>query len=224
MQVVELADRMIAGISEHPEKFPSCDTAGLQALREEFMQASVNLNDAEAQATIAAEDKLRKFKKLQTEIKRQVKYGTADSSNNPEEVVLMGWGIRRDPQQIEMPGPPGSLKITAQSAEGRVGDNGMLCLVWDKSRRGGGPVRSYIIERKQFTGGDWSQWQFAGNSYNNEIKLTKQPPHTFLRPPLMRGYESRRGGFAIGVKLWYQVRAGNASGVSCPSNMVAVVL
>jgi hypothetical protein len=196
MQVVELAERMIAGISEHAEKFPSCDTAGLQLLRDEFMQASAGLNDAEAQAKIAAEDKLRKFKKLQMEIKRQLKYGTADTSNNPEEVVLMGWGIRCAPQQIEIPASPGNLRITAQ------GDNGLLCLVWEKGKNNGGPVRSYIIERKQFNG-DWSEWQFAGTSYSGNVKLTKQP---------------------IGIKLEYQVRASNTSGESYPSNTIAVVL
>jgi len=119
----------------------------------------------------------------------------------------------------------------------------MICLSWRKSRytgdkpRGGGPARSYIIERKFYgrqrteDGGlpaeapakaglmtddgttnnerrtmnkkDWSEWQFAGTSYNSDVKLTKQ---------------------SIGIKLWYQVRAGNASGQSMPTNTVAVVL
>jgi len=44
---------------------------------------------------------------------------------------------------------------------------------------------------------------FVGNSFNSEIKLTKQP---------------------IGCKLEYQVRAGNASGQIFPSNTISVVL
>jgi len=133
---------------------------------------------------------------LQTEMKKQIKLGTVDNVNTPENLSFIGWGTKRPPSRIEIPAPPGNLRITAQ------GDNGMLCLVWEKGRTNGGPVRSHIIERKQFNG-NWSEWQFVGSSFNNEIKLTKQP---------------------IGIKLEYQVRAGNASGQSCPSNTISVVL
>jgi len=226
-QVVGLVDHIINGVTENPDIFPHCDAVSLQNARNEYSLANAALTDAKAQFNKAAVIKLEKFNRLQQEMKKQIKLGTVDNVDNPENLSLIGWGTKRPPSQIEIPAPPGSLKITAQSSGGclTAGDNGMLCLVWDKSRyssekpNGHGPVRSYSIERKQFNGphnvslyetnhgglhnASWSEWTLAGTTFNNEIKLTKQP---------------------IGCKLEYQVRAGNASGQSCPSNTVSVVL
>jgi len=202
-EVVGLVDNIINGVSEHPEIFTLCDANALQEKRNKFEQDGLALAEAESRVAIAAAAKLESFRQLQEEMKNQIKLGVVNTRYNPEQLVYIGWGTKRDPQQIEIPSSPVNLRITAQGTEGGPEpDNGMLCFVWDKGRTNGGPVRSYIIERKQFNG-DWSQWQFADTSYNNEIKLTKQP---------------------IGIKLWYQVRAGNASGQSGPTNTVAVVL
>ncbi len=194
-EVVGLVDNIISGVSEHPEIFTLCDAGVLQAKRIKFEQDSAALLDAQSKVAIAASAKLESFRQLQQEMKNQIKLGTVDTCGNPTELSFIGWGTKREPQQIDIPSSPTNLRITAQ------GDKGMLCLVWDKPR-GGGPVRSFIIERKQFNG-NWSEWQFAGTSYNSDVKLTKQP---------------------IGIKLEYQVRAGNSSGQSYPSNTVAVVL
>jgi hypothetical protein len=195
-EIVGLVDNIINGVSEHPDLFPINDPAALQAAREEFMQASEVVTDTKAQFLQAAALKQDKLNKLQQVMKNQVKLGTVANADSPENLSLIGWGAKRAPQQIEIPGQPTNLKIIAQTDD-------TLFLNWDKpSQKTGGPVRSYTIERKQFNG-DWSQWQLAGTSYNNDIKLTKQP---------------------IGIKLEYQVRAGNASGQSFPSNTVSVVL
>jgi len=130
-------------------------------------------------------------------MKRQIKQGAVDTSNNPEEIVFMGWGLKRDPQTIDIPAQPGELKITAQ------GNNGLLCLVWRKGKAGG-PVRCFTIERRvRPTGGQFGDWLLTATSLNNEAKLLKQP---------------------IGVQLEYKIRAINSSGESMPSNTVAVVL
>jgi len=194
LEVVNLVDQMINGITENPEKFPSCNASVLQADRQQFEQITAALNDAQAQVAIIAAQKLDIFKKMHKNMKCQIKLGVVDNVNSPENLSLIGWGTKRLPTTLEIPGQPGNLKITAQG-------EGLLCLIWDKSKNGG-PIRSFIIERKQFNG-NWSEWQFAGTSYNSDAKLTKQP---------------------IGIKLEYQVRAGNASGQSWPTNTVAVVL
>jgi hypothetical protein len=225
-EVVGLVDNIINGVTEHSAIFPHCNTAVLQTARNEYEAANNALTEAESQMALAAERKLEKFKRLQQEMKKQIKLGVVDTVDNPVQLGLIGWGTKRRPQPIEIPGSPTNLKITAQ------GTDGTLCLVWRKPRDGG-PVRSFIIERKQFGiqkaedeagrrrmadppnvslyetnhGGlrnaSWSEWQLAGSSYNNEVKLLKQP---------------------IGIKLEYQIRASNTAGVSLPSNTVGVVL
>jgi hypothetical protein len=194
-EVVGLVDNMINGITENPQIFSHCDSVSLQNARSEYALADAALADAESKAAIAAAAKLEKFNKLQQEMKKQIKLGIVDTVDNPIQLGLIGWGTNCAPHQIEIPGSPGNLRIAAQ------GNDGLLCFTWDKSRSGG-PVRNFIVERKQFNG-NWSEWQLAGTSYNNEIKLIKQP---------------------IGIKLEYQVRASNTSGQTMPTNTVAVVL
>ncbi len=193
--VVSLAENMITGITENPDKFPSCDAAILQSRKDQFAQISAALADAQAQASIIAARKLELFNQLCTDLKCQIKLGSVDNVETPENLTLIGWGTKRPPSQLEIPGGPTGLKIIAQ------GDNGLLVLVWSKSKTGG-PMRNYIIERRQL-GASWSEWQFIGTSYNNEVKLKDQP---------------------TGIKLEYQIRAGNTSGESLPSNVVSVIL
>jgi len=196
-EVVSLVDSMISGISEHSAIFTHCNAAALQTARNEYEEANNALTDAESAMALAAERKLEKFNKLQQEMKKQIKLGVVDTVDNPVQLGLIGWGAKRAPQQIEIPGSPTNLKITAQ------GDNGMICLVWDKSRDGG-PVRCYTIERRQCNGSNpYGDWMLAATALNNEHKLTKQP---------------------IGCKLEYRVKAINSSGESMPSNTIGVVL
>ena len=196
-EVVSLVDSMISGISEHSAIFTHCNAAALQTARNEYEEANNALMDTESAMALAAKRKLEKFNKLQQEMKKQIKLGVVDTVDNPVQLGLIGWGAKRAPQQIEIPGSPTNLKITAQ------GDNGMICLVWDKSRDGG-PVRCYTIERRQCNGSNpYGDWMLAATALNNEHKLTKQP---------------------IGCKLEYRVKAINSSGESMPSNTIGVVL
>ena len=197
-EVVSLVDSMISGISEHSSIFTHCNAAALQTARNEYALADAALTDAESAMALAAERKLEKFNKLQQEMKKQIKLGVVDTVDNPVQLGLIGWGTKRAPQQIDIPGSPTNLKITAQ------GDNGLLCLVWEKGRNNGGPVRCYTIERRQCNGSNpYGDWMLAATALNNEHKLTKQP---------------------IGCKLEYRVKAINSSGESMPTNTVSVVL
>jgi len=162
-EVVALVDQMIAGITEHSDIFVHCDAAVLQAARDEYEQANEVLIDAQAQVAIASVAKLERFNQLQQEMKRQIKLGVVDTSNNPVELSYIGWGTKRTPTPLEIPAQPTELKITAQGS-------GMLCLIWNKGK-GGGPIRAYIIERRSNN----QDWQLAATALNNEAKLLKQP-------------------------------------------------
>jgi hypothetical protein len=195
--VAALVDNMIGGITENPAIFTHCNAIALQNARNEYALANNALTDAESAMALAAERKLEKFNKLQQEMKKQIKLGVVDTIDNPVELGLIGWGTKREPQQIDIPAQPTELKITAQ------GDNGLLCLVWSKGRRDGGPIRYFAIERRQLTSGGGNDWIIISTALKNEAKLVKQP---------------------TGTKLEYRVKAINSSGESMPSNTVAVVL
>ena len=119
---VALATSMINGITEHSDIFVHCDAAALEAAREQFMLAREALVDAQAHVTMAAATKLEKYNQLQDEMKRQIKLGVVDTSNNPVQLGYIGWGPKREPQDIKPPGQPRNLRIIAQG-------NGMVFLV-----------------------------------------------------------------------------------------------
>ncbi len=195
--VTAQVESMIAGFIEHPQDFPHADIASLRAAHDEFMQASSDFLNAQSQANIAAERKSEKFERLAAVMKRQIKMAQADCSDDPAKLSQICWGPKANPSPVEIPASPTRLKVIAQ-------EGSTVFLSWNKSsRRRGGPVRMYIIERRQLNGDGWQYWQLAANSYNPEVTLTHQPQ---------------------GVKLDYQVRASNAAGTSYPTNTVAVVL
>ncbi|KKL18971.1 hypothetical protein LCGC14_2470150, partial [marine sediment metagenome] len=114
------------------------------------------------------------------------------------------WGPRATAQSIEAPGQPLSLKSVDEGA-------GTLLIEWKRPVRGsGGPVRTYIIERRQLPidetgdgGGDGGGWRQAAISLETKASLKDQPRS---------------------VQLEYRVKAINKTGQSPPSNTVAVVL
>jgi hypothetical protein len=195
-QIIGLVESMIAGFTEHPDFFPHADTASLQAAHDEFMAASNALTDAESAVAMAAAEKLEKQKQLEIAMKSNIRYATADCSANPDRLGFIGWGARRAPSPIDAPAQPTHLKVIAQG-------DGMVFLKWNKSsRRLGGLVRMYVIERRLMqNNGDG--WEFITTSYNPEIWLKSQQ---------------------AGVKMEYRVKASNAAGESCATNTVSVVL
>ena len=191
VQIVALVEHMIGGISEHADIFKHCDAAELQSARDDYMAANIALTDAYSKVAAAAVDKQKKLNKLQQAMKKQIKLGMVDTCGNPVELTYIGWGGKRSPQQIEKPAQPTDLKIIAQG-------DAMVCLAWLKLKAGG-PVRTYIIERRANN----QDWTLAATALNNEAKLIHQP---------------------TGCKLEYRVKAINTVGETTPSNSVYVVL
>jgi hypothetical protein len=195
--ITSLADSMIAGFTAHPADFPHADVPSLQNARDAFLQASNTLTDAEAAAALAAERKQEKLQQLEFVLKKNIKMASADCSSNPEKLTELGWSPRREAQSIAPPAQPTDLKTVAQTED-------TLFLSWRKPPRNtGGPARTYIVERRQFTENLWNDWQLAATSFNSETKLENQP---------------------TGCKLEYRVKTINSSGESMPSNTISVVL
>jgi hypothetical protein len=129
-------------------------------------------------------------------MKNDLKLSEVDVAADPEKLTEIGWGPRQDPQPIIAPGSPTELHPIAEG-------QGTIMLAWDKPADGG-PVRNYIIERRdQQQDGTFGPWSLCSTTYNCEIDLTDQP---------------------INVRLEYRIKASNAAGESMPSNSVSVTL
>ena len=200
-EVVALVEAMIAGYTAHPADFPSIDPltdlVALQAALTGYQADRQGQIDARAQAQLATVTKGTKLDDLEELMKNDLKLSEVDVADDPTKLAQIGWGPRQDPQPVEAPGQPTNLHPVAEG-------QGMLWLAWDSSDTGG-PLRNYIIERREqpVGGGEFGVWDIVGTALNNEINLLDQ-----LR----------------GVQMEYRVKAANVGGESFPSNTAAVVL
>jgi hypothetical protein len=199
-QILALAEAMIGGYTEHAAMFPNSDVALLQGLRDAYNTTTAAQTEAMAKSQLATEAKQAALNQLHAVIKQQLKLSQIDSADNPENLNYIGWGPRTAAQSIEAPGQPLTLKSVDEGA-------GTLLIEWKRPARGsGGPVRTYIIERRELTideTGDWGEWRQAAISLQTRASLKDQPR---------------------GVQLEYRIKAINKAGESQPSNTIAVVL
>ena len=196
--ILALASQMLAGYQSHAADFPSIGWFALNLRRIRYRNTKKIQGDAFSQSYLASRTKNISLKKLIETMKACLRKSEVDVANNPEKLALISWGPKSAPQPIASPGQPTNLHPVAEG-------QGMLWLAWDSpATDSGGPVRNYIIERReQPTGGEFGAWNIVGTALNNEINLTDQPR---------------------GIQLEYRVKAINTSGESMPSNTVPVVL
>jgi len=201
--VVALAEAMIAGYTAHPADFPSIDPlVDLPALQTALTDYQTNKNsqeDARAQAQLATVTKASTLDALMELMKNDLKLSEVDVVDSPEKLAEIGWGPRQQPQPVAAPGQPTNLHPVAEG-------QGIVWLEWDRPAAGsGGPVRNYIIERREQPagGGEFGAWAIVGTALNNEANLSDQPR---------------------GIQMEYRVTAANVTGESMPSNTAAVVL
>ena len=196
-EILALAEAMIGGYTDHAALFPNADALLLQSLRDTYSSAAAAQTEAMAAAHIATEAKQTALAQLHVVIKRQLKQSQIDTAANPENLNYIGWGPRAAAQSIEAPGQPMALKSVDEGA-------GTLLIEWKRpARSSGGPVRTYIIERRELTQDDGGQWRQTAISLETKALLKDQPR---------------------GVQLEYRVKAVNKGGQSPPSNTIAVVL
>ncbi len=199
--VAVLADLMVAGFTAYPADFPSIDPLvelpALQAALAAYKADKQTQEDAKGQAQIATTTKETKLEELVEVMKNDLKLSEVDTTANPGRLVEIGWGPRVDPQPLVAPGQPNNLRSIAEG-------QGILWLEWDKPLVGG-PVRNYILQRRQQPegGGEFSEWALVTTTYNADAHLIDQPRV---------------------VQMEYRVKASNAAGESAPSNIASVVL
>lgn len=197
MDIYTLATQMITGYTAYPAIFPRADVAALEnALNDAHNQVTVQQCFL-ADARIATKAKEEAFDTLVAEMKIQLKRSEVETRDNPTALTLIGWDDKAESKGVRKPGQPRNLEATQQGP-------GVVNLDWKAPAPGkGGAVRSYIILRREHAlGQPFTEWSQAGLALENEITLTNQPRF---------------------IQLEYRIIAVNASGVSVPSNVAAVV-
>ena len=200
-EILALTEAMIGGYTEKAALFPSSDVALVQSVRDAYYAADATQTEAVATARIATEAKQAALAEVQAVIKRQLKLSQTDNTASPENLKYIGWGPRVAAHPIEAPGQPMGLKSVDEGA-------GTLLIEWKRPTRGsGGPVRTYIIERRDLaigqTPGQWTEWILTATCLETTAQLKDQPR---------------------AAQLEYRVKAINKAGQSPPSNTIAVVL
>jgi hypothetical protein len=197
--VVALANAMVAGYTAHAADFPSSDSSALAAVVNLYNTAKTAQTDAGAAAQVATEDKNLKLDDLEEKMRDELKKSEVDVGSDSEKLEYIGWGPKAPPTPADPPGQPRNLDPVVQGTD-------TLFLDWKSPAHGsGGPVRTYLIERREQPagGGEFGSWAQVGIALETEATLTDQPR---------------------GQQLEYRVKAVNAGGESIPSNTAAVVL
>ena len=196
--ILVLCDAMIAGYQAHMGDFPSSAFWLLTPKRANYTSAKNAQTDALAAAQVATEEKDAALAALVEKMRAELKKSEVDVGGDSEKLEYIGWGPKTLPSPADPPGQPRDLEAVVQG-------NGSLELDWKGPARGsGGPVRTYVIERRdQPEGGEFGDWSQAAIALQSEAIIMNQPR---------------------GPQLEYRVKAINTGGQSVPSNTVAVVL
>ena len=198
VDILTLANAMLAGYSAHAADFPSADSGFLSVKRAMYMGAKMVQTEALAAAQVASDDKDAKLTVLVEKMKAELKKSEVDVGSDSEKLEYIGWGPKASPSPADPPGQPRNLEALTQGA-------GAVMLDWKAPARGsGGSVRTYVIERREQTeGGEFGEWRQTGIALETQATLMNQPR---------------------GLQLEYRVKAINTTGESPPSNTVALIL
>jgi len=193
-----LAKAMIFGCWNHGGDFPSVDVITLGTRLNSYSSARAAQSQAHSAVRLATERKNAALDGLIGIMKGCLHKSEVDSADNPARLAYIGWGPKASAQPVAAPDQVPNLTSAKQGA-------GRLKLMWQGPQPGcGGPVRTYIIERRsRQAGGDFSPWRDVAASVGTEIELTGQPRL---------------------VQLEYRVKAVNLGGEGIASNTAPVVL
>lgn len=197
MDVLTLANAMISGYQTNPSDFPHADLPALQTATDDLRQGLLVSICFRAMAKMKTEEK---DAALVANMTAQLQQSEVDTANDPGKLELIGWGKKTPAQPSNPPNQPRAVEAIMQGP-------GTVYLDWKTPIIGGkgGPVRAYVIYRREQSqgGGAFGSWEQAGMALETHALLTHQSQR--------REMEFR----VIGV---------NSAGISVPSNTAAVVL
>ena len=166
LDIVALASTMEDGFNAHLADFPNANPLGVADGIAAFNTAKTAQLDAAAAAVVATEAKNTALAALEDIMRDQLKQAEVDTGNDPVKLEYIGWSPRADATAVELPGQVRNLEAMVQGA-------GTLFLDWKAPARGtGGPVRTYVIEKRVADGGGaFGPWQQTGIAIESETML-----------------------------------------------------
>jgi len=197
-EIDTLAAEMIAGYTAHAVDFPSADAIGLTAAKAAYDTAKTSQTDAVGAGQVATEVKNTGLTVLEEFMKTELKKSELDVASDPEKLTLIGWGPKDPATPVIPPAQPDNFNAVLQGP-------GNVILDWKRPSAPGGPVRDYIVERRDEPagGGEFGEWTLVATTLERELELLDQPRS---------------------IQMEYRVKARNLGGESEASNTVAVVL
>jgi hypothetical protein len=164
-EIAALATVLIEGLRSSPEDFPA------PPVPSDPLQQSLDLYNEARTAAVAAESaardrlaaKNRALEQLADNMRLDLKYAEVTAKAAPEKLAMLGWGPRRDPRTLDLPGVVRDLVIKSR------GDT-WLVLDWKAPTTGGTPA-AYHIERRRRDGGEWEE---IAHAIASEELLTEQ--------------------------------------------------
>lgn len=194
-EIYKFSMTMAYGVWNHVLDFPSVDRMRLVSTIVDYKNAKIACANAVSQAKLAAGQKTQLFDVLKKVMKDCLKQSEVDVYANPEKLAEIGWGPRANLNHIQTPAQPVNLKA-------HENEDTTIKLSWKKGD-GKQPVRNFIVERRQFSQSEFSNWQIVASSYANHIILNNQPQR---------------------LNLEFRIKAVNPSGASLPSNTAYVTI
>jgi len=165
--IAALAMVLIEGLRKTPELFPAPPVApdALEASLAAYNEARTTAVAAEAAARDQVAAKNGALEQLANNMRLDFKYAEMAAKDVPEQLAKLGWGPRRDPRAVDLPGVIRDLGIKSR------GDN-WIVLDWKPPTEGGTPA-VYHIERRRRDGGDW---EHVAHSIASEELVSGQEP------------------------------------------------
>jgi hypothetical protein len=163
--VVILANEMVGGLTTSAQTYPAppIEPTDLSMLNNTFKNAQNALTAAQAAVSQAAETKLTALGYLVEAMKKDIQYAEMTVGNDDPKLKLIGWGARREPTPLQVPGPAQFLTANPQG-------EGWVLLEWQKPLEGGKPS-AYKVQRRKRTEGVWDN---VGTANVCEINLVNQ--------------------------------------------------
>lgn len=163
--IAALAMVMIDGLTKASAEFPAPPVPpdALQASLDQYNEARTAAVAAESAARDQVAAKNRALDQLVDTMRLDLKYAEQAAKDAPDQLAKLGWGPRRDPRTLEVPGVVRDLSVKSQG-------EGWLVMDW-KPPAAGGAATVYHIERRRRDGGEWEQ---VAHAIASEELLTGQ--------------------------------------------------
>ena len=136
----------------------------LTSTLEDFQAAYTAVLAAESALEQALESKLAAMEMLVSNMKCDIRYAENQSGGADDQLRLIGWGGKKAPTPLVVPGQPKYLAIVSQG-------EGAVELGWKKPDEGGA-VAAYRVQRRERPAG---AWQDVAMAVVTTASLTEQP-------------------------------------------------